>query len=174
MKIENNRIAASLLIHYLASNPQITPIFDLDGVLLDAQHRIKLLPCGALDLEHYRANTTAQQVAQDRDLPLLAVVHWLNIAGRVYHVATARVPCEHTRQRLNDSEISPLILMGRDGHSDRRGDAILKAEKIAANFKPWELPDLVLIDDLESNCIAAQNMGLGSVHVLTDHGIMIR
>lgn len=174
MKIENNRIAASLLIHKLASNPQITPIFDLDGVLLSAEHRIKLLPCGALDLDHYRENTTAQQVAQDRDLPLIDVVHWLNRAGRVYHVATARIPCEYTRQRLKASQINPLILMGRDGHTDRRGDAILKAECIAANFKPWEFDGLILIDDLESNCEAARSLGLGSVHVLTDHGILIR
>jgi FMN phosphatase YigB (HAD superfamily) len=174
MKIENTQIAASLLIYKLASDPKLTPIFDLDGVLLSAEHRIKLKPCGALDLDHYRENTTAHQVAQDRDLPLLSVVHWLNQAGRVYHVATARIPCEFTRARLRASQINPLILMGRDGHTDRRGDAILKAEKIAANFKPWELGDLILVDDLESNCEAARSLGLGSVHVLTDHGILIR
>lgn len=174
MKVENTFTAASLLIYKLASDPKLIPIFDLDGVLLSAEHRIKLKPCGALDLDHYRQNTTAEQVAKDRDLPLIDVVHWLNRAGRVYHVATARIPCEHTRARLKASQIQPLILMGRDGHHDRRGDAILKAEKIAANFKPSELSDLILIDDLESNCEAARSLGLGSVHVITDSGIMIR
>lgn len=174
MKIENTTKAASLLIYKLASDPKLTPIFDLDGVLLDASHRCKFKPCGALDLDDYRKNTTAEKVSQDRDLPLLAVVHWLNQAGRLYHVATARVPCQHTRARLKASQINPLILMGRDGEQDRRGDAILKAEKIAANFKPWELGDLVLIDDLESNCEAARSLGLGSVHVLTDYGIIMR
>jgi hypothetical protein len=174
VKIENSRFAASVLIDKLANNPKIQPIFDLDGVLLDASHRCKFKSCGALDLDDYRKNTTAENVSQDRDLPLLAVVHWLNKIGRVYHVATARVPCEHTRNRLKASQITPLILMGRDGDQDRRGDAVLKAEKIVKSFRPFELVDLILIDDLESNCEAARSLGLGSVHVLTEYGILMR
>lgn len=174
MIIENNSHAASLLKHWLAMRPEIVPVFDLDGVILDATHRIDLLPCGALDLAKYRENTTAEKVAQDKDLPLVQVVHWLNTVGRPYHVATARVICEHTQARLQASAIRPVLAMGRNGHDDRRGDALLKVSHFLEKLPPEQLGRHCLIDDLESNTIAAQNIGMLSVRVLFEaHSLQI-
>lgn len=174
MKLENTRFAASLLINWLATRPQTTVIFDLDGVLLSAEHRIKLLPTGALDLDHYRANTTAEQVALDRDLPLVAVVDWLNKQGRPYHVATARVACQHTLNRLDASEIKPSLIMPRLGHGDRRGDALLKQQHFLQLFDESQRPDLVLIDDLAANCQAAAAIGMQAIQIDTSHGVLMR
>lgn len=169
MIIDNNLQAASVLKHWFAQRPDLVPVFDLDGVILDAGHRIDLLPCGTLDLDKYRANTTAENVALDRDLPLISVVHWLNAANRPYHVATARVLCEHTRARLAASHIRPVMAMGRNGHTDHRGDALLKVSHFEALIPPDQLARHVLIDDLVSNCIAAERLGMLSVNVITEY-----
>ena len=174
MNVENTRFAASLVIEVLRNRPQLRPCFDLDGVLLDAHHRIKLKPCGTLDLDHYRANTTAENVARDRDLPLLDVVRWLNANDRPYDVATARVFCEHTANRLEASAIRPVLVMARQGHDDRRGDAILKSDHFIAQYQPSERCNVVLIDDLQSNCEAAKALGMHSIRVLTDSGLLMR
>lgn len=174
MIVENTPHAASLLVHWLTQRPEIVPVFDLDGVLLDASERIDLLPCGALDLDKYRANTTAEKVAQDKELPLISVVHWLNANRRPYHVATARVLCEHTQARLQAAQVRPVLAMGRHGHNDRRGDAILKTDHFLAKIAADDLPRHCLIDDLESNTTAARNIGMLSVRVLFEaHSLQI-
>src|SRR5690606_34930757 len=119
-QIQNTAEKAAHLAQALLADSSIIPVFDLDGVLLDASHRIKLHADGSLDLDHYRANTTASLVAQDKSLPLLAVVHALNQAGRPYYVATARVLCEHTQALLRDRAITPAFAFGRMGDTDRR------------------------------------------------------
>lgn len=173
MKINNGNASASLLIKMLSERPSLIPVWDLDGVLVDASHRIRLKPCGALDLDHYRQNTTAEQVALDQSLPLLRVVHWLNEQQRPYYVATARVACEHTRNMLNSKQIKPLGIMARLGHEDRRGDAVLKADHFMAGFTPEQRASLILIDDLPSNCEGARACGMLSVQVVTDYGSVL-
>lgn len=169
IKIENNSFAASALILTFQDNPHLIPCFDLDGVLLEAGHRQSFKPDGSLDLDHYRANTTAELVAKDQDLPLLAVVDWLNAKKRAYFVATARVLCEHTRARLLHSNIKPIAAFGRMGHDDHRKDAVLKTDHFRMAFDPCMLADVVLIDDLISNCEAAKQIGMKAINVLVDH-----
>lgn len=174
MIIENTPHAASLLCHWLTQRPEIVPCFDLDGVLLDATHRIDLLKCGALDLDKYLANTTAESVAKDKELPLIAVIHWLNANNRPYNVATARLLCEHTLARLDAAQVHPVLAMGRNGHDDRRGDAILKTDHFLGAIPADDLHRHCLIDDLESNTTAARNIGMLSVRVLFEaHSLQI-
>jgi FMN phosphatase YigB (HAD superfamily) len=165
MIIENTPHAASVLKHWLTHRPDLTPIFDLDGVLLDARHRQAFKPCGALDLDHYRKNTTAHQVSKDKTLPLLSVVDWLNAQKRAYGVATARILCRHTRTRLEKANIAPLWEIGRCGNGDHRKDADLKIQQLSAMFSPDVLQTLVLIDDLPTNIAAAQKAGMIGVLV---------
>ena len=163
--LQNNPKAASLLAEVLASRPDIVPVFDLDGVLLDASHRIKLHADGSLDLDHYRANTTAEQVAQDKLLPLIECVKMLNDSGRRYHIATARVLCNHTVDKLTASGIMPTVAIGRNGENDRRKDCDLKAQSLAARFSPQELRQMMLIDDHAPNCQAAMRLGMLAVQI---------
>lgn len=165
LQLPNTEQAASELAAAIIADPSVIPVWDLDGVLLDASHRIKLHPDGALDLEHYRANTTADQVAQDRSLPFLAVVHELNRAGRAYYVATARVLCEHTRALLDARGIAPALAFGRDGDTDTRKDADLKRQKLAAVFTEQQRKRLLLIDDHYPNCLAVSELGGKAINV---------
>lgn len=142
-----------------------TPVFDLDGVLLDASHRIKLHADGSLDLEHYRSNTTAEQVMRDKDLPLMLAIQKLNVAGKRYHVATARVLCDNTLNLLTSRGILPAIALGREGENDNRRDCELKAQRLASTFTPQQLTNMLLIDDHLPNCQAAIGLGMLAIQV---------
>lgn len=174
--VNNNRYGVAMLIRKLQRQPEIVPVFDLDGVLLDASHRIKLLPCGALDLPQYIRDTTAENVALDRDLPMLDLVRYLNNEGRPYYVATARVACEHTLARLAASQIRPIGIGARLGQQDRRSDAVLKADYFEAAFTARERERMILLDDLASNCLAAIGCGMTAHQIVTEYNapLMIR
>lgn len=174
--LNNNRFGVDMLKRKLSRLPDAVICFDLDGVLLDASHRIKLLPCGALDLAQYIADTTAENVAKDRDLPMLALVHWLNEQQRPYFVATARVACEHTRARLAASQIRPVGIGARLGQTDRRSDAVLKADYFESAFTARERERMILLDDLASNCLAAIGCGMAAHQIVTEYNtpLMIR
>lgn len=174
--LNNNRFGVAMLMRKLQRQPDAVICFDLDGVLLDASHRIKLLPCGALDLPQYIADTTAENVARDRDLPMLDLVHWLNSQNRPYFVATARVACQHTLARLAASQIRPVGIGARLGQTDRRSDAVLKADYFESAFTAAERERMILLDDLASNCHAAIGCGMAAHQIITEYNtpLMIR
>jgi beta-phosphoglucomutase-like phosphatase (HAD superfamily) len=183
--IRNEQTAAQAIINTLREDPSLTIVFDLDGVLLDASHRIKLYTqmdvyqevikrcgapvtendIGALDLNHYRDNSTPEQVAQDKPLPLIDVIHWLNANDRVYHVATARVACVNTKRLLRANQIKPQCLMARDGEHDHRRDHHLKTTKLQSRFSVAQLKKLVLLDDCLGNIKAARKLQMGAIKV---------
>lgn len=165
MQILNTRQQANRIIDHLEANPHITPIFDLDCVLLDASHRITLKPDGSLDLEHYRANTTRPNVMRDQNLPLMRVVHYLNAIGRDYHVATARVLCEHSQALLQARQIKPVVTISRNGEDDRRKDWDLKTTGIAEHFTPEQYGGLMLLDDCKGNISAFRKLGIMAIEV---------
>ena len=45
-------------------------LYDLDGTIIDSSQRIKFKEDGSLDLEHWRENSTKENIFQDRLLPL--------------------------------------------------------------------------------------------------------
>ena len=45
-------------------SPRIV-IYDLDGTIIDSTHRIKLHENGSLDLEHWKQNSTKEQIFKD-------------------------------------------------------------------------------------------------------------
>lgn len=163
--IKNTPEKAAELAVAILQDPAVIPVFDLDGVLLDASARIKLHPDGSLDLDHYRANTTAAQVAQDKSLPLLAVVHALNAAARPYYVATARVLCEHTRALLVARGITPAYAFGRNGDTDTRRDSDLKRQHLELAFPTKQRQRLMIIDDHYPNCLAVVELGGKAINV---------
>lgn len=171
--LDNNRFGVAMLQRKLARMPDAVICFDLDGVLLDASHRHKFLPCGALDLEQYRRDTTAESVALDKPLPMLELVHWLNSVNRPYYVATARVACEHTRARLAAAQIRPLGIGARLGHTDRRPDPILKADYFESAFTLAERQRMILLDDIAANCQAAISCGMSAHQIVTEAGSLL-
>lgn len=66
-------------------------IFDCDGVLVDSSHRYRNLANGSIDLEYWRANSTAEKIAQDRLLPHADMYRqMLSCPHTLVAIATAR------------------------------------------------------------------------------------
>lgn len=163
--ILNTNQSANAVIRHIMSNPKIIPLFDLDGVLLNAEHRIKLHPDGSLDLDQYRKDSTLANIMQDKNLPLMAVIHHLNEYSRPYHVATARVLCEGSQALLKHRSILPVKAISR-GVDDSRKDWDLKVAGVQEQFKPEQFKHIMLIDDCPSNCDAFINaLGAWAINV---------
>lgn len=164
-KVLNTNHTAKRLLAHLLENPQIIPVWDLDGVLLDASHRIDLRPDGSLDLDKYRANTTHDNVMKDRNLPLMSVIHALNELERPYYVATARVLCQHSQALLRQRAIRPVAAISR-GETDYRKDWDLKVAGIHNTFSINQFKDILLIDDCPSNCDSFINaLGANAINI---------
>lgn len=65
-------------------------IFDLDGTVIDSDHRKAALPDGSLDLAHWFENNTPEKIARDGLLPLAASMRSIYAAGHTVIVCTAR------------------------------------------------------------------------------------
>lgn len=181
MKINNTSFNARLLVN-LIQQENLIPIFDLDGVLLAAGHRISLYKqadvdagkceanqIGALNLDHYRLNSTAKQIQQDQNLPLLEAVHLLNTMGIDYHVSTARIGCHNTLALLKNRGITPKVMMNRQGESDNRRDNALKIDNLNHHFDKDIFSRLILIDDCKANCQSFESIGSNAIHVHTEY-----
>ena len=65
-------------------------IFDLDGTVIDSDHRKATLPDGSLDLAHWFENNTPEKIARDGLLPLAKSMRMIYAAGHTVIVCTAR------------------------------------------------------------------------------------
>ena len=104
-------------------------IFDFDGVLVDSSHRYKLdAKTGRIDLEHWRKNSTPEQIRKDKFLPL--VLHYqalLRNPAYIVAIGTARVVCKTTMETI--AKIGkPDILNGRDTPENPRSGALYKMD----------------------------------------------
>lgn len=167
LTIHNTEQDAQKLAQYI-SRERITPIFDIDGVIADASHRIALNPDGSLDLRHYRANTTQEQVSKDKPLALAGVVDYCNIQGIGYAIATARHLCEHSSQWLASQRIKPFLIWSREGESDKRKDYRLKGDHFSADIPGYLRSLYCLIDDNLDNCKEAERLGMRAIHVIAN------
>lgn len=161
--VNSTQTAYELINHIVETG--ITPVFDMDGVFIDATHRQICNPDGSLNLEKYREMSTAEHISKDKELPLILALQVLADLGIEYHICTARVLCENTRQWLADRDIKATVYMGRDGENDARRDYQLKAEKLQQNFSREQLLNMVLIDDNVKNCEAAKSIGMAAINV---------
>ena len=66
LTIQNTRAAALQMTDAILLDQSIIPIFDLDGVVIDATHRQAIHPDGSLNLEMYRKLSTAANIAKDQ------------------------------------------------------------------------------------------------------------
>lgn len=65
-------------------------IFDLDGTVIDSDHRKATLPDGSLDLDHWFENNTFDKIMDDSLLPLAKSMRALMAAGHKIVICTAR------------------------------------------------------------------------------------
>lgn len=105
-------------------------IFDLDHTVIDSSHRQATLPCGSLDLDHWRENCTAEKIALDTLLPLADAMRRYYADGHEIVVCTARVCSEADTAFLERHGLRFHHFLSRDA-DDMRGDADYKSAKLA-------------------------------------------
>lgn len=88
-------------------------IYDLDGTLIDSSHRQLTLPDGALDLNHWRENSTPEKVNQDSLLPLVSLLRKHKRQGNKIIFCTARVLGEADYGFLMDNGLTAHYTLSR-------------------------------------------------------------
>jgi len=144
------------------------PIFDIDGVLLDATHRQVNNPDGSLNLSAYLENNTPDNIKKDTALPMTMLAAWCTYKRIKYAVATARVFCKDTETHLRGLGVRPDIVISRRDNGDRRPDHVLKHDGLLAHFTESERKRLLLIDDNFDNCKAAIQTGARAMLIAFD------
>jgi hypothetical protein len=121
-------------------------VFDLDGTVINSDHRKVTRSDGSIDLAHWRENCTREKkILQDSLLPLAQSMKNCHLAGYKIIICTARVI-----QRA-DLEFLDLHCLHYDAilHrviGDERSDAILKAELLQKYFDN-DFNNVIMFDD---------------------------
>tara|TARA_Y100001963_G_scaffold150483_1_gene231652 strand:+ start:120 stop:653 length:534 start_codon:yes stop_codon:yes gene_type:complete len=165
---ENTKANALQLVLATMDNASVIPVFDLDGVAIDATHRQICNPDGSLNLAKYREMSTAEHISKDKELPMLYAMQRFSDLGKPFFVCTARVLCVNTRQWLQLRGVNPTHIFSRDGESDHRRDYLLKQDKLTEAFTRSELKRAYLVDDNEANCKMAAGLGMAALHMPFD------
>ena len=108
----------------------IFTIFDLDGTIVNSDHRKLTLNDGSINLDHWRENCTREKIFADTLLPLAN--HWRavqDIRDNFIIVCTARVMSEADIDFLNSHDLRYEFLISRT-EGDKRGDAMMKFCKL--------------------------------------------
>jgi len=100
-------------------------IFDLDGTVIDSSHRQLIAENGALDLAHWKENSTPEKIAADSLLPLAKFWRVAQNTGFPIIVCTARVmgPADYAFLESHGLRYN-VCLSRREG--DTTPDAALK------------------------------------------------
>jgi hypothetical protein len=110
-------------------------IFDLDHTVIDSSHRQATLPCGALDLAHWRENCTREKIMLDTLLPLADTMRrYYNEGKHRIIVCTARIVTEHDMEFLETHGLDYHHFISR-GETDMRGDAEYKVARLTEYAK---------------------------------------
>jgi hypothetical protein len=155
--------AKELLAALLVS--KVVPVFDMDGVFADASHRQICNPDGSLNLDRYRAMSTAENINKDKAMPLITVLQELTRREVEFHICTARVACENTVDWIENKNIKPKSIMARCGMHDSRKDYKLKTTNLISRFSHSQLKNMVLVDDNIENCKAVTTIGMKAINV---------
>lgn len=109
-------------------------IFDLDGTVIDSEHRKATLPDGSLDLEHWVANNTPEKIAQDSLLPLAEQMRKIYSVGHTVIICTARMFSPADMKFLLDNDLPYDVLLHREP-GNMEGDDTLKVRLLEDYFQ---------------------------------------
>jgi phosphoglycolate phosphatase-like HAD superfamily hydrolase len=108
----------------------IFTIFDLDGTIVNSDHRKLTSNDGSINLNHWRENCTREKIFADTLLPLAD--HWKAVQGirdNFIIVCTARVMSEADFDFLQSHGLKWEFMISRT-EGDSRGDAMMKFCKL--------------------------------------------
>ena len=143
-------------------SPRIV-IYDLDGTIIDSSHRIKLHDNGSLDLEHWKQNSTKEQIFKDDLLPL----YWQLVSdykqGNYIVLCTARELGKWDYEYLHQMGIYYDKIISRP-KGNTTVDHVLKKSQLRYfwNLKPFQNIHKTFYDDNDNNLSAINSLGAGT------------
>jgi len=147
-------------------------IYDLDGVLVDTSHRYRNLPCGKIDLAYWLENHTAENMANDKLLPLVRQYRADVANPHIYVIiCTARQYSETDVAFIRDKLGMPNKLIMRPV-GNNTADAILKRRQLVPLFNLRQFRNAVrrFWDDNILNLDALRAYGVECFHVKSEQG----
>ena len=86
-------------------------IFDLDGTVIDSDHRKATKADGSLDLEHWFEHNVPDKIMQDSLLPLARIMRQMKALGHTVIVCTARAiqPADKVFLAINNLPFDTLL-----------------------------------------------------------------
>lgn len=108
-------------------------VFDLDHTVIDSSHRQSFDANGKLDLAHWKANCTADNIAKDTLLPLANYMKAMYETGETITICTARVLSVHDLQYLQQNGLKYHHLLSRP-EDNCMPDDVLKYTLLKSKF----------------------------------------
>jgi len=141
-------------------SPRIA-IYDLDGTIIDSSHRIKLREDGSLDLEHWKQNSTKEQIFKDDLLPM----YWQLVAdykeGNIIVICTAREMGKWDLEYIHSMGIYYDYIISRPKNNDTI-DHVLKKTQLQKfwNLKQFRNLFKSFYDDNLNNLKSVKELGM--------------
>jgi len=133
-------------------------IFDLDGTVIDSTHRQRHVD-GVLDLAHWRANATRENILRDTLLPLANLWRAVQDTHPVI-VCTARNITSADVDFLSMHGLRYKALLSRP-HGDGTPDPLLKVRLLEAMYRHIYTPTAgIFFDDRQDNLDAVASLGV--------------
>ena len=138
-------------------------IFDLDGTVIDSSHRQNYdLKTGALNLEHWRENSTREKIMGDSLMPLAD--YWRSLLTETNDyvmVCTARVCTEHDLEFLNIHGLyAQKIFSRKEGDSSRDFDLKVRQLNPYLQLNQFRNQTAIMYDDNQSVRNAVGKIGI--------------
>lgn len=108
-------------------------IFDLDGTVINSDHRKATKADGSLDLDHWFENNTPDKIARDSLLPLARIMRNIKAAGHTVIICTARSFQVADLDFLYDNNLPFDVLLYREP-GNMEGDDSLKVRLLSDYF----------------------------------------
>lgn len=126
--------------------PRKLLIYDLDGTVINSDHRYSTLENGDIDLPFWRENSTPENIANDTILPLSSLMAYhYSIKGNMVAVCTARVLSPYDWKYLKDhSDKIPFHYAMHRPEGCTTADAVLKKQQILKLCNELELSPFMI------------------------------
>jgi hydroxymethylpyrimidine pyrophosphatase-like HAD family hydrolase len=137
-------------------------IFDLDGTVINSEHRTPRNPDGSINLVGFFNKANAENIHKDTLLPLAKFMKQTIASDDFVVVATARNMQEADFDFLENQGIKPNLVLSRNKTEMSKADAELKANKLKKlfNLKQFKTIPKFMFEDNTSVLSRVRELGI--------------
>ena len=138
---------------------QFVVAFDLDGTLIDSEHRCNQWGDNSkgVDVQYWIENSTRERIFQDSLLPLVEMYYEFKKTNYTLIAVTAREMTVHDMDFLEHHGIDFKMVLHRG--DNRELDHIIKEKKLNELFESGEYIPFLAFDDKEENLEVFKKFG---------------